>query len=145
MKPFENFLKEGTVKIRSPNKPLARDLIEESERKYVALKELLDKIGLNDSNANDVVEYCYDILIGLIRAKLYLEGYKCSGEGAHEAEISYLFKLDFSEKEIRMMDELRFFRNRIKYYGKRFDKIYAEKILDFLKENYLKLRKLIFL
>jgi len=143
MKSFEEFIEKGIVKIRSPNKSLAKDLIEESARKYNSLKEIIEKLGINQNNANDIIEYCYDILIGLIRARIYLEGFKCSGEGAHEAEISYLFKIGFSNKKVRFMDELRFFRNRIKYYGKRFDENYAKIVIEFLEENYLKIRNLI--
>jgi len=134
MKEFNEFVKKGIIVKQSINKSRAKDLIEESERKYNSLKQLLDKIGLDNENANDVIEYCYDVLIGLIRAKLYLEGFKASGEGAHEAEVSYLSKLNFSENEVRFIDDLRYFRNGVKYYGRRFDKEYAEKVLKFLKE-----------
>jgi len=143
MKKFEDFVKQGIVKIRSPNKSIARDLFEESERKYTALKKMLEKIELSDKNANDVIEGCYDILIYLIRAKLYLNGFRSSGASAHESEVSYMIELGFSENEARIMDELRYFRNGIKYYGKRFDEVYAKKILDFLERNYRKLKNLV--
>ena len=143
MKNFEDFVKKGIVKIKNPNKSLARDLCEEAERKYKSLKENLNKVGMNENNANDIIKSCYDILLYLIRAKLCIEGFKSSGEGSHEAEVSYLLKLNFSENEAKVMDELRYFRNGIKYYGKRFGKDYAKHILGFLNKNYMKLRKLI--
>ena len=143
MKEFEEFIKKKIIRKIYQNKSIARDLIEESERKDKSLKTILEKIGLSNENANDIIEYCYDIIITLIRAKLYLEGLKSSGEGAHEAEISYLRKLDFSESEARFMDELRYFRNRIKYYGKQFDQEYAEKVIQFLNNMKTKLKKLI--
>jgi len=129
MKEFREFLNKGIIKKQTANKSRANDLIEESERKEKSLKEILNKIGLSNNNSNDILEYCYDILIGLIRAKLYLDGFKSSGEGSHEAEISYLKEIGFSETEAKVMDELRYFRNGIKYYGKRFDSEYAKKIL----------------
>ena len=142
MKDFEEFIRKRIIRKQSPNKSIARSLLEESERKYDSLKITLNKIGLIEQNANDIVEYCYDILIGLIRAKLYLDGLKSSGQGSHEAEVSYLIELGFSETDARIMDELRYFRNGIKYYGKKFDVGYANKILSFLDVNYEKLRKL---
>ncbi|MEK6873650.1 MAG: hypothetical protein AABW91_02300 [Nanoarchaeota archaeon] len=129
MKEFKEFLNKGIIKKQSMNKSRANDLIEESERKEKSLRKILSKIGLSNDNSNDILEYCYDILIGLIRAKLYLDGFKSSGEGSHEAEISYLKEIGFSETEAKIMDELRYFRNGIKYYGKRFDSEYAKKIL----------------
>ena len=143
MKDFEYFINQGIIKIRSPNKSLANDLIQESERKYNSLMNLIDKIGISNENANDIIESSYDILLYLIRAKLCIEGFKSSGEGAHEAEISYLLKLGFSENEVRIIDELRYFRNRIKYYGKRFSLEYAKKILELLNKNYKKIRKML--
>jgi len=67
----------------------------------------------------------------LIRARLYLEGFKASGEGAHEAEVSYLYETEFSEADIEFMNEMRFLRNGIKYYGRRLNKEYAEKVISF--------------
>ncbi len=104
-----------------------------------SLKENIDKVGIHDNNANDYVEYCYDILMFLIRSKLFLEGYSSSGHGAHEAEVSYVKELGFNENDTRFLNQLRYFRNRILYYGKRFDKEYAEKVVEFTKEKYFKL------
>ena len=107
------------------------------------LQQILDKIGLSDENSNDIIEYCYDIIISLIRAKLYLDGYKSLGEGSHEAEISYLMKLDFSETEVRFIDELRYYRNGIKYYGNRFDSEYAGKTIDLMNKVIPEVKKLL--
>ena len=76
----------------------------------------------------------------LIRSKLYLEGYSASGKGAHEAEVSYLKILGFPEKDIHFVDQLRFFRNGILYYGTAIDKEYAEKVIEFTKKMYPKLK-----
>jgi len=140
VKDFREFIERGIIKKQSQNLSRAKDLIEESERKYRTLKSILTKIGLTEDNANDIIEYSYDILIGLIRSKLYMDGFKSSGEGAHEAEISYLINLGFGDTESRFMDELRYFRNRIKYYGKKLDSGYAKKVLAYLEDNYRKLK-----
>ena len=78
----------------------------------------------------------------IIRAKMLMRGFNDSGKGAHEAEVSYLRVLSFSEKEVQFVNQMRFFRNGILYYGTMLDKEYAEKVVDFLKRNYLKLRNL---
>ena len=140
---FEEFIKEGIVNRIAINKERVRSLTKESERKMNSLNEQLEKIGVKDENANDYVEYCYDIISYLIRAKLYLEGYNASGQGAHEAEISYLRVLEFTEKEIQFADQMRYFRNGILYYGTALDKEYAEKIIDFTKRIYPKLKKIL--
>jgi len=142
MKEFKEFLKEGIIRKISSNESIARDLFEESKRKTESLNQIILKIGILDNNANDIIEYCYDILIVLIRAKLFLEGYKSFGKGAHEAEISYLIIIGFSDSDARFLDELRYFRNGIKNYGKRFGKGYSENVIEFMKDISLKLRKL---
>ena len=70
------------------------------------------------------------------------EGYKSSGEGAHEAEVSFLRELNFPEPDVRFMNDLRYFRNGIKYYGKDFDKHVAGRALSFLDKTYPKLKAL---
>ena len=94
-------------------------------------------------NANDYIEYCYNIIMNLIRAKLLLDGYSSSGNYSHEAEISYLRKLGFEEKELNFINEMRYFRNGILYYGQFLDKEYAEKVINFLNQNYKRLINLI--
>jgi len=71
------------------------------------------------------------------------DGYKASGPAAHEAEVSYMIKLGFSESDAEFMDEIRYSRNGIFYYGKRFDSEYAKKVLSFLDIIYPKLKELI--
>ena len=63
-----------------------------------------------------------------------------SSDKSHEAEVSYLRKMGLSEKQVSFMNELRWYRNGIKYYGKRLDQEYAQNVLVFLKENYAKIK-----
>ncbi len=141
--PFEEFIKEGIAKRMGVNKNRAENLILESERKRRNLKKSLEKIRVEDENANDYVEDCYDILMNLVRAKLFLDGYSTGGLGAHEAEVSYLRVLGFSEKDVQFVNQMRYFRNGILYYGTRLDKEYAEKALEFSEGIYFKLRGLL--
>lgn len=143
LKLFEEFIREGIAKRIRANKERAKSLLIESERKMSSLKERLEKIGIKDENANDYVEYCYDLMMHLVRAKLYLEGYCASGQGAHEAEVSYLRILGFTEKEVQFADQLRYFRNGILYYGTSLDAEYAEKVLQFTKAIYPRLKQVV--
>ena len=142
-KPFEYYLKGGIVKKISPDKSRANFLIDESILSLQGLKERIEKIGVNERNSNSIIKDCYDILTELIRAKMLIEGYSASGIFSHEAEISYMFNLSFSENDIKFMNDLRYFRNGIMYYGKRLDKQYTKKVLNFLDKTYPKLKQLL--
>ena len=76
----------------------------------------------------------------IIRAKMLLEGYNASGIGAHEAEVSYMRILGLGEKDVQFADQIRFFRNGMLYYGTILDKEYAEKVIEFTKRIYNKLK-----
>lgn len=52
LRAFDEFLKEGTVRKRSPDVFRARSLAEEAERRRRFLEEMLRKMGLSDENAN---------------------------------------------------------------------------------------------
>src|SRR3989344_3403622 len=99
-----------------------------------SLKKRLEKLGVNNENANDYVEYCYDLIMHLVRARLLLDGYSASGQGAHEAEVSYLRIMGFNEKDVQFADQMRYFRNGIVYYGTSLDAEYAEKTIEFEKK-----------
>ena len=141
IKNFKEFLKEGIVKKQSPDKSRAKFLIKESENSNKSLLELIEKIKLSDVNANMFIRLCYDILMELIRSKMLLDGYNASGQGAHEAEVSYLRLLNFKENQIQFFNSLRYFRNGIIYYGKIMDKEYAQKVIDFTIDNYKHIKK----
>ena len=131
-KNFEYYLKNKVIRKVSPDFSRAKFLLEESEVSFEGLKERVKIIGINDKNANSIIKDCYDIIMEKIRAKLLLKGYSSSGNFSHEAEISYLFKMDFSENEVSFLNNLRYFRNSTIYYGKILDKEYAKKVFDFL-------------
>ena len=140
---FEEFVKERVVKKQSIDKSRAEFLFKESENSYNYLLEKIRLMKISDINANDFVKSCYDILMELIRAKMLFEGYNASGIGAHEAEVSYMRVLGFDEKDVQFADQMRFFRNGMLYYGTIMDKAYAEKVLEFTKRTYPKLKELL--
>lgn len=143
MKDFSEYLSEGIARKINPDKKRADSLIEDSDKRNSFLTQIIKSIEITDDNANYIVEGIYDILIGLIRAKMLFSGYVASGNYAHEAEIAYLKNLDFQEHEVIIMNEIRKFRNGIKYYGRRYKKEEAEKSISFLKSALPKLKKLI--
>ena len=94
-------------------------------------------------SANDYVESCYDILMFLVRAKLFSKGYSASGQRAHEAEVSYLRVLGFNENEVTFFNKLRYYRNGMLYYGTAIDKEYALLVWRFLDLVYPRLRRML--
>ncbi|MGV8169047.1 MAG: hypothetical protein ACP5N3_03245 [Candidatus Nanoarchaeia archaeon] len=137
---FEEFLKENTVKKQAPDKSRAEFLVKEAETSYVLLNKKIELLGVSGQTANDLIKTCYDIIMELIRAKMLTGGYNASGQGAHEAEVSYMRILGFKETDVQFADQLRFFRNGMLYYGKSLDGAYAEKVIQFTKKTYLKLK-----
>jgi len=140
LKEFNEFLDKGIVEKRTPNEPRARDLIAESDKTFKSVMEIIGKIGINDTNSSTIIKESYDAVTGLIRAKMLLKGFSSSGIGAHEVEISYMRELNFPEQDVQFANQLRYFRNGIMYYGKRFDKEYAKKVFGFLKKIRVKLK-----
>lgn len=143
LRTFEEFVRQGVVRKVLPNPERAKSLVAESERKLKALRVRKEKIDLDDENANDYVESCYDVILFLVRAKLFKEGYAAKGQSAHEAEVSYLRVLGFSEQEVTIADKLRYFRNGVLYYGTMLDAEYALMVWGFLETTYLRLRKIL--
>jgi len=141
LRTFKEYLRTGIVKKQSPNKQRAISLLQEAEGKKAFLAISIKNIPKEHMNSNFVAESCYDIIMELIRAKMFIDGYNAGN--SHEAEVSYMAKLGFVYADIRFMDELRYFRNGIKYYGTILNKEYAEKALTFLNKQYPKLRKLL--
>src|SRR3989344_233625 len=106
MRKFEEFLNLGIVKKQTPNKQRALYLLNESNKKEEFLKTTLEMIPPDKMNSNFIVESCYDIIMELIRAKMFIDGY--NSKSSHEAEISYMRKLNFLEAEVIFMDEMRY-------------------------------------
>ncbi len=142
LKKFDEYIEEGTARKQSPDKFRAKSLIAESEDSYKILLSFIEKMNLDDNNANYVIKNAYDIIMELIRAKMLMDGFTTTGKGAHEAEVSYMAKTGFSNKDVDFANDLRYFRNGIMYYGKKFDKEYAKKVLEFLEKMYPRLKKM---
>ena len=143
LKQFNEFIRMGIVKKQSPDKSRSKFLIMEAEQGYAYLLKLIKTMGVENQNANDYVKNCYDLLMELTRAKMLLEGLNASGFKAHEAEVAYWGLLQFKEQDIQFLDQIRFFRNGMLYYGTILDKEYADKVIEFTKKNYQKLKDIL--
>lgn len=143
IKKFDEFIKENIVKRQGIDKSRAGFLIEESEKDYRCLLEMIAKLKVDNNNANMFIKSCYDLLMELIRAEMLLKGYNASGLGAHEAEVSYMRVLGFNEKDVQFTNQIRFFRNGMLYYGTMLDRIYAEKVIEFTQRIYQKLKEMV--
>ncbi len=137
---FEKFIDLGIVKKQSPDIQRAESLIFESERKIRQIKRIIEKIGVDKEDANDLIEGCFDSIMYVIRAIMLIQGFSASGNGAHEAEVYFLKNLHFKEDEIEFMNKLRYFRNGIMYYGKIFEEEYALKVIAFTDKTISKLK-----
>ncbi len=138
---FEEFVRSGTVRRQKPDVERARSLLTEAEKKKEFLNTALTNIPEEQMSPNFVVDSCYDILLEIIRAKLFMDGFNSGG--SHEAEVSYTRNLGFPESDVRFMNELRYYRNGIKYYGTILDKEYAKKVLEFMEKIYPKLKQMV--
>lgn len=98
---------------------------------------------VTEKNANYFIEASYDTLIELLRAKMVSMGLYASGEGGHEAEVSFMRVLGFTEDETQFMNGLRHSRNGIKYYGKSCSRGYALLALKFMRRLYPRLVRLV--
>jgi hypothetical protein len=134
IKDFEDYIEEGIITKKQPDISRSNSCLKEAKKTEEFIEEIIYTIRIHDKNANSVIKLLYDVIMEKIRSKMILEGYSASGQGAHEAEVSYLKQLHFSEQEVAFCDQLRYFRNGILYYGKEFDVEYAQKVLEFLKE-----------
>ncbi len=136
MRAFEEFVKHDIVKKKNKDEARAQDLIEGAEKR----KKVMEKyLPLNEETAIKITEECYDIILGLIEAKLNKEGYKTY---SHEAKVAYFAELGFPREDVTFLDNLREIRHGTKYYGKNVLLDYAQRVKDFLESVYSKLRKI---
>lgn len=144
MKPireFNYYLEKGVVHKKSPDKARSNFLKKESKLSFEGLVERVKIMGINKRNSNSIIKDCYDIILEIIRSKMFILGYYASGQGAHEAEVSFSKKIIKKEQDIQFLNKLRYFRNGMIYYGTILDLEYAEKVFNFTKRIYSELTK----
>ncbi len=130
---------EDLIKV-TPDKEKAKSIIKMAETTL----DMAASINIEKFPSNLAKEY-YDIIRELISALLLLDGYKTYGEGAHKKVIAYLAEKykQFSEHEIKTIDELRMTRNRIAYDGFFIQPDYIKRKKVFLDEVIKKLTELL--
>lgn len=141
-KEFEYYIKKGIIRKISPDISRSKFLLEEAKNSLIGLNERIKIIGINNNNANSIIKDCYDIIMEIIRSRLLNIGYTASGQYSHEAEVSYLINLDYPEADIIFLNELRYFRNSITYYGKMLDHDYAKRVFKFTEKIIQRLLKI---
>lgn len=139
LKMFEEFIEKRIVKKKSPDVERASSLIKEVGEKLEFFTKILKSIPFNEVKPNFVVDNVYDILIELLRARLLRDGYNAGN--SHEAEVSYMRNLGFTNEEVAFMNQLRYYRNGIKYYGKIYTLEYSQKVKEFLDNVYPTFRR----
>jgi len=132
LKRFEEFIKDGTIVKQSADPQRAQSLLHEAAGKSAFFEKVLTLMPFSEVNPNYVVETCYDVIMETIRAKMHLDGFK--SKESHEAEVAYLRTLGLSEPDVQFMNDLRYFRNGIKYYGRILDADYAKKVKTFFEK-----------
>ena len=108
---FENYLKLGKVKRKTPDPEEAKALFEQSKERleYINVKEI------NQKTAKFVLQDAYEIIREAAQSLMSIKGFK---PYSHEATISFVrdfYKSDFSEEEIHTFDYLRQLRNNSVY------------------------------
>ncbi|MEK6853586.1 MAG: hypothetical protein AABX64_02790 [Nanoarchaeota archaeon] len=80
--------------------------------------QMIPTIDAEKFTSNVIKEY-YEVIRELTTIIVLLDGYKTQGEMAHKELLEYLSShhKDFSEQEVRFMEELRITRNKIAYDG----------------------------
>jgi len=112
--------------------------ISKDERRASALKEMAKDRFLKMSSLKEpyrIIEEYYEIIKELLTSFMYLKGFKTL---SHKALIEFSGKniKELSEREIKLIDELRVKRNDIVYYGEKVN-------LEFLEGREETIRKLI--
>ena len=112
--------------------------ISKDERRASALKEMAKDRFLKMSSLKEpyrIIEEYYEIIKELLTSFMYLKGFKTL---SHKALIEFSGEniKELSEREIKLIDELRVKRNDIVYYGEKVN-------LEFLEGREETIRKLI--
>lgn len=104
---FENYIKLGKVKKKTPDFEEAKTLLEKAENRleYIKLKDIDGK------TSQFLLEDSYEAIRESVQALMSIKGFK---PYSHEASISFIkefHKVDFKEEEIRKFDRFRQLRN----------------------------------
>jgi uncharacterized protein (UPF0332 family) len=124
---FENYLKLGKAKKKTPDLEEAKSLIQKSKLRIQYLREL------NEKTTSLFFEDVYEAAREAAQALMSLEGFK---PYSHEATISFLreyYKEQFTGFEVSQFDRFRELRGNSVYRAEEISKEDALKCLEFAK------------
>ena len=78
LKIFDEYIKLGVVQIQSRDISRSQSLIKEAQESYNFLQQIIEKIGILNENANDIIKMSYDILMSEIKPLTLVSGYNLS-------------------------------------------------------------------
>ena len=107
---FEDFIKRGHVRKATPDPPLVRSLLTQSE-KHIATAKML---AIDETTKDTVLVTFYEALREVIEAIATKDGYKVY---SHEA-FTYLLQEKGNIDIATRFDRYRKLRNGVNYYGK---------------------------
>jgi len=136
---FENYIKLGKVKKKTPDTEEAKSLFKQSEERldYIKLKQI------NEKTAKFILQDSYEAVREAAQSLMSLRGYK---PYSHEATISFIkeyFKDKFNEEEIHKFDYFRKLRNDSVYKAIKIIEEDAKSSFSFAKEFIVKIKPLI--
>jgi len=108
---FENYLKQGKVKRKTPDPEEAKALMEQASDRLAYVKEK----QISDKNAKFIFEGSYEAVREAAQSLMSIKGFK---PYSHEATISFIkefHKTDFSEEDFAKFDYFRDLRNNSIY------------------------------
>lgn len=108
---FENYLKQGKIKRKTPDFEEAKALLEKSENRLSYTKEK----QTDEKKAQFILEDAYEAIRESAQALMSVKGYK---PYSHEATISFIkefYKSDFSDEDVHKFDRFRQLRNNSVY------------------------------
>src|SRR3989338_3087676 len=112
MRPFEYFLQKGDIKKITPNIEESKSLVIDGIKRF----SYHIKQDITDENGKYIVESIYESIRELLDAYLIRNGYSSY---SHQAPIVFAaMKSIITDKESKILDDLRDLRNKSKYYGK---------------------------
>lgn len=135
---FENYLKFGKAKKKTPDLDEAKSLIQKSKLRIQYLREL------NDKTTSLFFEDVYEAAREAAQALMSLKGFK---PYSHEATISFLrdyYKKEFNEAIIYEFDRYRGLRNDSIYKANDITKEEAIKCLEFARTIIKKVESIIY-
>ncbi|MBN1645364.1 HEPN domain-containing protein [Candidatus Woesearchaeota archaeon] len=135
---FENYLKIGKVKRKTPDPEEAKALLS----KALDRLEYLNNQNINDNTAKFILEDSYEAARGAAQALMSLRGFK---PYLHEATISFIkefFIAEFQEEDIYTFDRFRRLRNDSIYKAVEITKEDAKVSLLFAKKFIQKIKRI---